>query len=434
MFRPFSVATSTLLLVSAAVGQTIPAGLTLSSRQLAATTTHILALGGGRTVTFDGSDLQLSVPGQAPATLLHFGIPVFGSFVIRAASDRVLFGENSTGGVYLVPLQGPPPTGPLAQLTLNYDAAMLAPGVALVSAKTGGWAATDNDLVRIELATGAVQMLAHLPGASGPIAVADNGDAYYATASPLYPTPPGTASILRFSQATISQAVSTGAVLHAADAAVVRSGLDAASDICIDDDGDLLFADWFNQTVGELNDATSGNSWLGAPLLDFAGTGLSAANLQIVRGHGGTFEPFQPPASRLLVQATDYATANDLIEVTSVRPILTASPANPIPTGAVTLVVTRGPANGLGLVALGSGSASDDQFLTIAGFEQLLVWSSSLAGAPLTAIYFDAAGKGALAFGNPGFAAGMMATAQVATIAANGVLGSSQPVLLQLGL
>lgn len=426
MIRTSSCFAPLLLSLAAIPAQTAAEGLHTTSTSLPATVTHVLQLANGD-VTFDGSDLVLAANGQAPVSLLHFAAPVFGSFLLPLGTAQVLFGENSSGWLYVVPLQGGAAT-PVAQVPFNYDADLLAPGVALVSARTGGWSSTVNDLVRVDLATGATQPLAQLPGASGPLAIAANGDAFYATASHLYPPPPAWVTILRFAATTIAQATQSATVLGPNDATAVATGIDAASDLCLDDDGDLLFADWMNQTVGELNDATSPQPWLGAPVLDFTGTGNSAASLQFVPGGQTVFEPFQPTGARLLVHASDYFTVNELVTVAASRPQLAVNVANPIATGPLQASLVAGPANGIAIVAVGFGSAGDDLMLAIPGFEAPLVWSSVLDTSPLLAIALDGQGQAGLGLANPGFATPQPAILQMATLAPNGALGSSQPL------
>lgn len=388
-------------------------------------------------VYFDGTALQLLAPGQPPQPLLQLGGFAFGSFTVEAGPGRVLFGDSSSGDLWLVPLNGPPPAQPIARLPLNYDAVLLAPDRALVSARTGGFSATVNDLVLVELDTNRRRVLARLPGASGPLAVDAAGDVYYATASAAFPAPPGATSILRLPRATIDAAIVAHVVLGSGHLQIVAQGLDAAGDLAFDDDGDLLFTDYVNRVVGELNDATGAAAYPGPPLLDYAGAAVGGSSLQFTAAAAPAaqvFEPFQPPGPSLLVFETDFLTIAQLRTVAARQPMLSSSGPTPLPGGAFTLTATGGPRNGIGLLALAPMSAGGPIALAIPGFEAPLWWDTALlAGAAVVGIAFDGSGHAVVTAANPGFQPAIAATAQAATIGTSGTLGATQPLSLQLG-
>lgn len=393
-----------------------------------------LALGVDDHVWFDGTDLWRATAAQPPQSLLHLPSFVFGSFTVPVGAGLLLFGETTNHRLWLVPLQGPATAQPLATAAFNYDAAAFDAQHAIVSAKTGGFGAATNDLLLVDLANGSVQPLASLPGASGPVAVAANGDIFYATASNAFPTPAGQTSVLRFPHAVVANAIQQGAVLTASDATVVFAGIDAAADICFDDDGDLLFTDWFQNTLGELNDVDGPAPWLSAPLVLY-GSAPGAAAVQFVPGGAGTvFEPFQPAGAAVAVFETDYVSTSSLRLLTTARADLTPFAATPIPTGVVTVQVHGGPANGLGTLAIALDATPGTGTFAVAGFEQPLDWSLALLGTPiLWPTVFDAQGNLSVTLYNPGFASPTAATAQVALLSAAAVLGSSTMRTLSLG-
>jgi hypothetical protein len=396
---------------------------------------NVLTLPGGHVAWFDGTDLVLSSPNVPPRTLLHFGTPVFGSFTITAGPGALLFGEGSTHGLWLVPLNGLPPTAPLATVTLDYDAVLYAPGRAIVSAKTGGFATPDNELVAVDLQTGQTQVLARLPGASGPVALSAQGDLYYATASLLFPTPPGQTTVLRFRRAVVDQALATQQVLGLAQSELVLAGLDAAGDLAFDDDGDLLFTDWWTNTVGELNDAVGTTPWR-TNLVDHTGATVSAVGVQFVGANGpSVFEPFQPAAGTLWVHESAFASVSQLRSVQAARPVASCSVGNPVPTGTFALQVSHGPRGGFGLVAIGWAPALGGAPLLVPGFEQPLFWDAALHAAFATwLVPFDAAGNAQLVEHNPGITPVQSFLTQTAFVDGNGiVLGSAAPFVLQLG-
>ncbi len=430
-FRTFFVVAG--LGLATVPSQQLPEGIQQQTQVLPPAAGTVLSTPSGL-VAFDGYDLVLTVPGQPSQSLLHFTTPVFGSFTIAAGPGQVLFGESSTHRVWLVPLQGPPPAHAVARVTFNYDAVLLVPNRALVSAKTGGFATPGNELVVIDLASGATQVVAQLPGASGPLALAANGDLYYATASLAFPPPPGASTVLRFRRPVLDQAVAQAQVLSIVNAEVVYAGLDAASDLAFDDDGDLFFVDWWNSRVGELNDVDGPQVSLGNALIDYATMPFSASTLQFLpAGTGGVFEPFQPAGGSMLVHETDFWSVSQLRTLRSLRPSLLVIAPTPVPSGNFSLVATAGPKNGIGVVALATSGIPGETALTVPGFEQPLVLSQALFGYPiLLTVAFDAQGALSLPVWNPGFSPILLATTQVAILSTNGVLGSSNPVMLQL--
>lgn len=424
----------TALLGSALTGQQLPEGITGQLVALPAGAASPALLPGGDVVYFDGTDLWRRAAGQPPQALLHLPSFVFGSFTLDVGGGALLFGENLTHHLWLVPTAGPAPTQPLATIPFNYDAAALDAQRVVVSAKTGGFSTPDNDLIVVDLATGVVQPLASVPGASGAVTVAANGDVYYATASLAFPTPPGQTAVVRFRRAVVDAALQQSLVLGIADAEPVFAGLDAAADLCLDDDGDLLFTDWFQNTLGELNDVDGPAPWLSTPLVHY-GTAPGAAAVQFVPASGAAhFEPFQPLGGTVAVFETDFATTSAFRLLTARRAVLAPMGPAPIPAGAVTLQVAAGPANGLALLAITLDATPGSSTFAVPGFEQTLHWQTVLVGtALLQPAAFDAGGALSITFSNPGFAVPMAATAQVALLSASGVLGSSTAAGLVFG-
>lgn len=427
-----------LALLSAAPalpGQQVAEGYGAQLQAMPSNAGNLLLMPNGQTVWCDGSDLWLRTPGQTPKSLRHFAPPVFASFTLALDGNHVLLGESSTHGLYIVPLTTVPAYAPLANVPYNYDALVLGPGRILVSAKTGGFSAPDNDLVVVDVATGSVQTLARLPGASGPVALAPNGDVYYATGSMLFPTPPGTSTVLRFRRPVVDQALANNQVLGIGHAEVVYAGLDAAADLAFDDDGDLLFTDWWNNTLGELHDATGVAPWASV-LVDYTGTALGASGLQFVAATGAAvFEPFQPAGGTLRVHETAWGAASQVRILHAARAAVAVPGGNPIPAGSFVVEVTGGPRQGLGLVGFGFSPAVGGAPLAVPGFEQPLFWDGSLgAGLGTWLLPFDAAGRATLALTNPGAAPAQSFLLQAAFVdAAREVLGTTAPLVLQLG-
>lgn len=413
--------------------QQSPEGYSAQMSPLPAGAGQVLTTALGK-VYFNGSDLMLD-DGLSAQSLLTFASSTFGSFTAPIGSTRVLFGESSNGGLWSVPLDG---SGAqlITNLTFNYDAVLLDDDRALVSAKLGGFAAANNDVVFVDLLTGGTQTVAQFPGASGPLAIDDAGDIYYATASNQYPAPPGSVDVLRIARASVDAAIQNSQVLGVADATLVVSGLDAVGDMVFDDDGDLFYVDWFNGAIGEINGADTAQAAVGPAIADYAGAGVSPGALQFLPASSPVpqvFEPFQPAGGTLRIYETDYFSAWQQRILRAARPALTTSIASPIPAGAFSLDVSSGPASGLAIVLLATTSATGPLTLTVPGFEAPLLVDAALATAPMfIGISLDPTGAGSLTLNNPGFAPLLGATAQAIVASTSGFLGTTAAVSLQV--
>lgn len=417
-------------------GQQLADGWSSTVTALPAAAAAVLVTPAG-VVYFDGTALLLLPPGQPPQPLLQLPGFAFGSFTIAAGPGRVLFGESSSGDLWLVPLGGPAPTQPIARLPLNYDAVLLGPDRALVSARTGGFAAPDNELVLVELDTARTRTIARFPGASGPLAIDADGDVYYATASAFFPPPPGATSVLRMPQSAIAGALHTNHVLGSGHVQTVLQGLDAAGDLAFDDDGDLWFTDYVNRIVGEIDDATGAAPSMGPVQIDYGAATVNGSALQFAAAGtpgGPVFEPFQPAGGSLTVFETDFVALAQLRTLTARRPTLTTNGPTPLPSGAFTLLASDGPRNGIGLLAFAPTPPLGERAFPIPGFEAPLWWDGAvLTGALVVGIPFDAVGDAALTVFNPGFQPVLSATVQVATIGTWATLGATRPLAVQLG-
>ena len=255
-----ATAATLTLTVSQLAAQQLAEGFHATTTPLPAGTNNVLTTATGR-LYFDGFDLMHAVNGSTSQSLLTFASYTFGSFTTAIGATKVLFGESSNGGIWSVPLNGLA-AQLIATVPFNYDAVMLDDDRALVSAKTGGFASPDNDVMFVDLITGQTQLLAQFPGASGPLTVDNTGNVYYATSPATFPAPTGTVTVLRLTSTDIDNAIATSTVLGIANAQVVIAGLDAAGDLAFDDDGDLFFVDWLNNRIGEINDADGNTATL----------------------------------------------------------------------------------------------------------------------------------------------------------------------------
>jgi hypothetical protein len=424
------------LLATHATAQTAPdpAGYRSESRPLPAQADTVAVVASG-IVHFDGTRLVLD-DGTAPRTLLTLAAPTFGSFVVPLDGDDLLFGESS-GGVWLVRHSGATvPPRKLADVPFAYDAARWTATHALLSAKTRGLAAPDNDVLAIDLSTGAIDPVAVLPGASGPIVVTRGGELIYATASTLFPPPAGSVEVLRYTAAQLLGALGPTALDRSA-ATLVHAGLDTASDLALDDDDDVFVVDWQAGAVLEIDDLAAAAA-ARRTLLAYPSGAATAISLQFVGGHSGAavFEPFQPTnGGRLVLFESDFASTRRLRSLEPRRAELTTTPANPVAPGPFTLSMSHGLASANFVAAIAAAGSGIEQPLALAGFEAPLFWDTALA-APLALIggTLDANGTFQWPLVNPGPQIPVGFAIQVAFLGAgaNAPIGSSRPFTLTL--
>ena len=387
-------------------------------------------------VYFTGTDLVIR-NSTSTRKLLTFSKSVFGSFTIRVAKDALLFGESSNGGIWLVPTgTGTPKL--LNTLKFNYSATLYDDKWAIVSAKTGGFAAKNNDVVAINLATGALDPIAIMPGASGPVVMDPFGNLYYANSIASFPSPRGKVNIYRFGAAKVAGAFGT-TTLGATDAATVFTGLDAAGSIAIDDDHDIFITDWMNSTIVEISDVQTASPQQ-REFASYSHANVTAASLQFVPGdHRGfgvqEFEAFQPTGGGTMwILENAFAGVSQLRLVASRRPTTSIDTTNPVPVGRMFRVkITNGAAGSQAFVALGLGIPNREVAVRLA-LEQTIFWADVLLSPIfLSQVSFDGHGAAQLPLYNPGFTAPLQLTVQAFFSDRAGIdIGSSQPLVITL--
>ncbi len=423
---------SLLLLLSSVISaQGISEGYGSQTRSLPAGSSNVLSLPDlDAEVYFDGISLILEENGVT-RSLLDFTGLTFGSFTIRIDAERLLFGESSSGGIWIVPLAAGESPERIAELSFNFDAVILDARTALVSAKTGGFSANDNDLVAVDLITGDMDQIAVIAGASGPLAVDADFAVFYATSSNLFPSPPGSVDILRFSADQIRGAIGPDQ-LSAADGEVIYSGLDAAGDLALDGDGDIFVIDWANSELVEIS--ISGSTVAGRSALISYGSagGPTASSLQYVPGPrrpASRFEPFQPAgrAGSLLVHESEFGGDSLLRELSPARASMQASPAGaPIPAGPFKLQIAGGPSRGTAIVAIGFDFFDFEVPLLLPSFEQPLFWQVGLF-LPFFSreISLDVNGESELDLIHPGFFLPLRLSSQCVFLSADGTVAGT---------
>lgn len=382
--------------------QKLEQGYQSGVRGLASGDAQVAVAGAGRIVYFNGSEL-ICDDSVSQVVLLSFATPVFGSFTVQVSPTEVLFGESSNQGIWKVPFVGGGQPTLLANITFNYDAVPFGDNHAIVSAKTGGFGANDNDLLAVNLTTGQVDTVAVIPGASGPLAVDAADNLYYATSSNSFPPAAGSVDILRFDRVLVQSAIGP-TVLAVGSATVCFQGLDSASGMVIDGDDDVFVTDYSNSHLVEISDINGGQP-RASVLMDYAGLPFGAAGLTYVRTAfgpaGAQFEPFQAPlAGALAVHESAWGGVSQVRYLTPRRPV-TVIDQDPVPPVAFAIQTSGGPTNATGALAMGVASAVE-QPLRFSPFEQTMLWGLGGPAIVFLNAPFDGLGVALTPLQNPG--------------------------------
>ncbi|MDP6540231.1 MAG: hypothetical protein QF903_09810 [Planctomycetota bacterium] len=377
-------------------------------------------LNNGDRVTFDGVSIDLY--DEAGGFLMNLGaLPgfVFTSFVESDPSETyALVGESTFGDIYKVMLDGSGLSA-VANIPFHYDAVFEGADSALISASP--CLCGTNEIYRLDLTGGAPQPIISVPGASGPVALSNDGDLYYATASAQFPAPPGSTDIVFWT----ADQLASGSTLTLGDATVFHSGLDGGAALAVDPVyGSLVLAEAVFGSQSRLLEF--------APDGDLVGSSVTSSNyLSNVElratGTTGHFHAWQPD-SGVTLHYNDLD-AGLIVDVRSHRPR-----AELVANGsAVTFRVTEALPNSAMLVLWGPQGAYDPDETSYGMFPGFLFHT----GLPLASIRrlpflsaVDGAGVGEFTYFDPGHLAGTLVfQALLLDGSGSGFVGSSRAVL-----
>ena len=361
-------------------------------------------LANGDFVSFDGATVaRYDAAGSLVAVLGTFTPAVFtGALALDPSETFALLGESSNGDVFRVALDGSGMTF-LANLPFNYDADFESGTSAIVSAAQGGFF-TGNDLVRLDTTSGATQLLAHLSGSSGPVAIDNLGNLFYATQDPAFPPPAGSTSVVFFTPAQLN----AGVLLGDADPFLFCLGFDGGISLAYDEARNNLYLSETNFDVPTNRIRLVGPSQTSSPTLVAGDPFLTGSNLEFLEGDGvARFLPYQPATGgRLVYSTTDFGAVNERKALDPARPVASVAGPGTSGPGTVTFDVAGAHPGGTFLVVFGPQATYGP--LEVALFQQgsALPLFTGLATNTLGFVPFflpvDASGAGSFTFYNPG--------------------------------
>ena len=331
------------------------------------------SLPGGEVVVFDGTNVDLyDAQGQLVRHLSTLPGFVFPSFILADPSGSLaVFGESSTGAIQTLNLGAPSAPDFVVDLDFNYDAAFGAGFELFVSAATCGLNC-GTEIWSVDLLSKATRLVARLGGASGPLALDAQGNLFYATSSALFPAPPGSTDVLRWSAAQIAGP----AVLGRADAQFLGGGFDGGGQLAYDPEQGALFLAENNFGTGAARIRRLLGSVAVSPVVLEGTPFMTLGNMEFIPGPDvARFLPHQPPSGgSLRYTSTDFFATVQRSEVTPRRPVLSLTGPGASGPGPFQLQLDSGPPSGLARIAIGPTALlhSPEHALVLGGLPHFL--------------------------------------------------------------
>jgi hypothetical protein len=361
------------------------------------------SMGDGSILTFDGTNVEIFSPDGTPIQILaSLGSFAFGSFLkLSPAEDFVVLGESSLGNVYRINTDGSG-SNLIGTVNLNYDAVFENANSLILSAATGGFG-MDNDILRLDLTSGATTFLASIDGASGPLAIDQQGNLFYGTNSAAFPAPMASSDILRFNAALLTGIV----VLDESDASLISSGFDNATALEFDPQhGDLFLAE-VNSGLGLNQIRAVGSTPALSPILLIGDAGTFLSNLEFVSGDGQSkMRAFQSGnGGTLFYNNTNFSSVFERNSLAPQRSELSLSGPGTLGLGQVVLDIFGGQPGGSALIFYGPlGQVITPEYaVNLPSIDFPLLFSlnpASVSLLPMT-IPLDAFGNGQVVLNNP---------------------------------
>jgi hypothetical protein len=372
-------------------------------------------LAGGDIIAFDGLSIdRFSADGDFVKNLGSFGAFVFnGCFAIAPDETYAIVGETSTHDIFKVPLDGSGMTF-LTNMVYNYSAAFAPSGELFVSAAVCGFGC-GNDIIEVDLQSGAQRKVAAVQGPSGPIAFDTLGNMYYATVDEGFPPPLASTEILIFLAADISTAdCGTGTCLTETSALTFATGYDGASDLVFDSGTGFAYLaeNNFSNGANRIWRVTGGAASPNDILVDGV-TFNWISNLEFrASSTAATFEGYQPAAvATIHYSSTDFFSAWTRYQVQPLRAGLSLSGAGATGPGVGSFDVTGGVPGGAALFFFGPTALKgpSETAYSLAGIGSPLFSDLNIASVSVLPGMIASDGVGAASYGftNPGGIAGL---------------------------
>lgn len=332
----------------------------------------------GSYLAYDGWTLDhLSSGGLVLRRITTFPVFGFASFVTVSEDGTTAYlGESSFGVIHEVDLDTGA-TAPLATIPGNYDLALdETSGLAYVCSNIfdadfgAGVVNSPNEIHRLDLATGATELVASYTGFSGPLTVNEFGDLFAGQLPVTFSFPPDSLRVLLFDDA----ALDSGTVLGDADATVFIDQLDGLSSMQYDAGKDQLF-------LAETSTGATGGDTIiwrldtsGAIQEEVLRAPAFTGGLELVdTGVGTKLGPYQPAFTALRVTTSDCFGATPTrvrTEVRGSRPANAFSGPSPGQSGSATFSLSGGVPGGFASLWLARSSSfsSADLITDMGGF------------------------------------------------------------------
>jgi hypothetical protein len=407
-----------------------------------------VTLTNGEFVVFDGLDVRrYDASGALLDTLATLPGFAFPSFLLLDADEQQLFvGESSNGDIYRIFTGFPSSLDLVVNLPFNFDAALAPDGILYVSAATCGFTC-GNEIWRVDTQSGSADLVARVPGASGPVALDAEGGLLYGTASNQFPPPPGSSSIVRWSPVQLSRKLGANprlgfgghAWLELDDAEVVGNGFTVAYRLARDPLSDQLFLVENDFSTGANRIRWVRGDVAQSPVLVEGPAFRTMANVSFLPSLGDArFLPYQPAVGGTLVYtSTDFPLPpqTPLIERTAIEPLRPAAslsgPGTSGP-GEILLDLASGPPSGFARLAFGPSSTYSplETAYPVNGLPLFLGLAPATLGLGTTLYPLDAQGALTESFVNPGGLEGTLAIQLLLYDAGMNLVGSSAGALL----
>ena len=377
----------------------------------------------GETIVFDGNTVE-RVAADGTSLQVYGTIPAlsFPSFAVLSEDHQyALVGESSQGEIYSIDLKLGTLTL-LGSLEFNYDAVIDRDGFAYISA-AGNVPFGSNGLYRIDLeGAGTFELVAQVPGFSGPVALEANGDVLLALAD-------SPNRIIRYTSAQLN----SGSVLSDLDGQVVSTDWSGLAFMTSDPEtGNVVVAehDYVNFIDPAKIHIVDGDKASSKAIYE-APAGFSIARLQLFGDEvsPAIFDSFQPErGGTLLYSVTDFFSTTERRVIRPKRPSLALAGAGVSGSGSVEIVCINAHPNAD--IAIAYNLSVDDSPFEVPVFadNRPLFWSLKVPTQALvpSLISSDANGRASFTFNNPGAVLTGMLTFQAAIIDASGeVVGTS---------